>query len=384
MNENNIFPEDILHNTVEYHIAKHSKKTNLIFWLLFLTLLGIFISLPFINIDVPSTSLGRVVSKETPVSIYTSSGGRITYFNIKENQTVSKGDTLAIISQKDQDVRDDLLKHQKEDILGFISDLRLLINGQHYKIKTNKYKKALLQYNQRRNNLNTVIEKAKNNYKRVNELYKKDAYTKVQDEEALFQLDKAKDDKALFISQAKEAWQIELSEYEQSLDNLNSNQEQLKEERNMKVVIAPVDGDLINVQAHHLGSLINPGSNLATISPSGNLIVESYMNPKDIGYIKQGIPVKYQVESYNSNQWGFATGEIIEVGKDIVVIQNTPVFKVRSSLNEKTLSLSNGVKGPLKKGMNVTSRFFLTNRTLFQLLTDSIDDWFNPYNDINE
>jgi len=31
MKENNIFPEDILHNTVEYHIAKYSKKSNWIF-----------------------------------------------------------------------------------------------------------------------------------------------------------------------------------------------------------------------------------------------------------------------------------------------------------------------------------------------------------------
>ncbi len=59
MDENKIFPEDILKNTVEYHIAKHSKKTNILFWTIFLALAGIFVMLPYINIDLYTTSRYR-------------------------------------------------------------------------------------------------------------------------------------------------------------------------------------------------------------------------------------------------------------------------------------------------------------------------------------
>ncbi len=384
MEENNIFPEDILHNTVEYHIAKHSKKTNLIFWLIFLALACVFISLPFIYVDITTTSPASITSIEKPVSIYSPTGGRITYFNLIENKMVKKGDTLLIISQKTQDAKNDLLIEQKGDALNFISDLKSLLEGSHSNIKTSKYKKALAQYKQELSNANTIIENAQTDYARTHKLYKKDIATRVELQGATHELEKAKNNRASIISKTKTSWEIELIDYKQTIDNLNSSEKQLLEERDMKIITASIDGDLINVQPFNLGSLVNPGVSLATISPNKNLIVESYIEPKDIGYIKDGLPGKYQVHSYDSNQWGFATGEILEVGKDIITINNRPTFKIRSSLNEKELSLSNGAKGKLKKGMTATSRFFLTRRSLFQLLFDSIDDWFNPYNNKNE
>lgn len=384
MEENNIFPDDILHNTVEYHIAKHSKKTNLVFWLIFLVLISVFISLPFIYIDVTTTSPASITSIEKPVSIYSSTGGRITYFNLIENKTVKKGDILLIISQKTQDAKDELLNEQKEDALGFISDLEYLIKGKHSHVETSKYRKALEQYKQELSSASSIIENAQTNYDRTYKLYGKDIATKVELQDAKHELDRAKDNRASIANKTKASWEIELIDYRQSLDNLNSNKKQLQEERDMKIITASIDGDLINVQPFNEGSLVNPGTSLATISPNKNLIVESYIEPKDIGYIKEGLPGKYQVHSYDSNQWGFATGEIIEVGKDIITINNRPTFKVRSSLKEKELSLSNGAKGTLKKGMTVTSRFFLIRRSLFQLLFDNIDDWFNPYKNKNE
>ena len=49
-------------------------------------------------------------------------------------------------------------------------------------------------------------------------------------------------------------------------------------------------------------------------------------------------------------------------------------------IDEKHLKLNNGVKGELKKGMTFTSRFLITERTLYQLLYDKVDDWVNPAN----
>jgi HlyD family secretion protein len=57
---------------------------------------------------------------------------------------------------------------------------------------------------------------------------------------------------------------------------------------------------------------------------------------------------------------------------------------VKSSLDKDNLILKNGSVGKLKKGMTLTSRFFLTKRSAFQLLFDEVEDWFNPYNNKNE
>ncbi|WP_299248696.1 HlyD family efflux transporter periplasmic adaptor subunit [uncultured Lacinutrix sp.] len=384
MNENNIFPEDILHNTVEYHIAKHSKKTNLIFWIIFLVLVSALAALPFIYVDIYTTSRGIITSHEKPVTLFAPISGRVTYFNLVENQSVSKGDTLLVVNQKILDERDHLIDSQKEDTENFISDLELLIKGNYSKLKTKQYKKNYLKFQQQLFNINTIIKNSQAEFNRSKTLFEKDVIAKSEYDNALLELNKLKNDRTNIYKQAQLTWQTELTDYEQSLENLDSNKKQLKEEKDMYVLIAPIDGELINVQGFNLGSILSAGTNLANISPSKNLIIESFLSPSDIGYIDEGIEAKYQIDSYNSNQWGFATGEITEVGKDIVQINNSNIFKVRSSLNEKYLSLVNGARGDLKKGMTVTSRFFLTRRSLFQLLFDSIDDWFNPYNNKNE
>jgi HlyD family secretion protein len=43
----------------------------------------------------------------------------------------------------------------------------------------------------------------------------------------------------------------------------------------------------------------------------------------------------------------------------------------------------NGVTGTLKKGMYVSSRFMITERSLFDLIYQKMDDWANPTRYIN-
>lgn len=81
---------------------------------------------------------------------------------------------------------------------------------------------------------------------------------------------------------------------------------------------------------------------------------------------------------------GHGRGEIAEVFNDVMIVQTEqgglPYFKVLCSLNTKYLKLKNGYKGLLKRGMTVSVRFKITDRTLFQLLYDKLDDWMNPNN----
>jgi membrane fusion protein, peptide pheromone/bacteriocin exporter len=69
---------------------------------------------------------------------------------------------------------------------------------------------------------------------------------------------------------------------------------------------------------------------------------------------------------------------VISIDNDFTLSGNTPVFKVKCSLNKTSLQLKNGVRGPLKKGMSLRARFILARRSLFQLLFDRTDDWINP------
>lgn len=379
MTEKNIFPEEILKSTIENHIVKHNKRTSVFFWVTCVALLIVFISLPFITIDIFTTSRGTIVSQEKKVTIYVPSNGKITMFNVEENKKVKKGDTLLIISHEILKERENLNFLQSRENNLFASDLKNLIAQNYNAVKSEQYQKEYLKFKQELYNLDVILQNLQTEFNRKEHLFKKDVISKAEYERAQLEFDKVKNDRNNVIKQAQLTWQKELTQIQQTNTTINSSQKQLKEEEENYIITAPIDGELVNMQGYHKGSLVAVGNAIIEISPDKDIVVETYINPSEIGFITEKGNALYQIDAFNSNQWGFGTGKILEISKDVVFLNNAPFYKVRSSLDKDKLTLKNGAIGKLKKGMTLTSRFFLTRRTAFQLLFDEVEDWFNPY-----
>lgn len=384
MSDKEIFPEEILNNTVESHIIKHNKKTSRLFVITFLALLIAFISLPFIYIDVYTTSRGTIIPQEKKLTLYSPISGKISFFNVEENKKIKKGDTLLIIDHNILKERENLNTIQSSENSLYLSDLKNLINHNYNQVQSDQYKRELLKHQQELYNLDIVTKNTQTDFDRKELLYKKEVISKSEFEKAELELNKIKNDRINLIKQTELSWQKEYTQLSQSNKNIHSNQKQLKEEENNYIIIAPIDGELVNMQGFHKGSGIAAGNPIVEISPDKNIIVETYVNPSEIGYLKEGGDAIYQIDAFNSNQWGFAKGRIFEISKDVLIVNNVPYYKIKSNLHNDSLTLKNGAKGTLKKGMSLTSRFFLTKRTAFQLIFDKVEDWFNPYNSKNE
>ena len=171
---------------------------------------------------------------------------------------------------------------------------------------------------------------------------------------------------------------MQILDIETQLQDLKSRKDQLIADADNYVVTAPTSGTLENVVALQVGSFTNTLQPIANISPNGNLIVENTVTPNDIGLLKKGQSVKFQLDAFNYNQWGMLDGEIIDIDKNITLQEQAAFFKVRCSLYTKQLELKNGYKAEIKKGMTLTTRYFITQRSLFDLLFDKVDDWLNP------
>ncbi|WP_166921618.1 HlyD family secretion protein [Flavobacterium poyangense] len=384
MSDKEIFPEEILNNTVESHIAKHNKKTSRLFVITFLALLIAFVSLPFIHIDIYTTSRGTIIPQEKKLTLYSPISGKISFFNVEENKKIKKGDTLLIIDHNILKERENLNTIQSSENSVYLNDLRNLIRRNYGQVQSDQYKKELLKHQQELYNLDIVVKNTQTDFDRKEHLYKKEVISKSEFEKAQLELDKIKNDRINVIKQAELSWQKEYTQLSQDNKSIHSKQKQLKEEENNYIIIAPIDGELINMQGFHKGSVIATGNPIVEISPDKNIIVETYVNPSEIGYLKEGGDAIYQIDAFNSNQWGFAKGQIFEISKDVLIVNDAPYYKIKSNLSTDSLTLKNGAKGNLKKGMSLTSRFFLTKRTAFQLLFDKVEDWFNPYNSKNE
>ena len=162
--------------------------------------------------------------------------------------------------------------------------------------------------------------------------------------------------------------------------DLLSSKNQLEENNKNYSLIATSDGVLSNIKVLQIGSYIQAGVSLGEISPSSKLIVECYVSPLDIGLLKLEDTCNFQIDAFNYNQWGLATGSITEISDDVQMIDSKPVFKVRCQINQEFMLLKNGFEGKLIKGMTLNARFPLTRRSLSELLYDKMDDWLNPNN----
>lgn len=382
----NIFPKEILENTTEVHQFKHSKKTSIIYSIFLIALIGVFIALPFIKVDVYTSSRGIIKSDKEYIKLTTIYSGKVLKNAVEINKQVSKGDTLLVLDDYNIENKLDLLKINIADTKEFIHDSKYLINNKRIildSLYTQKYQKEYIQYREKLQELQTRYQKEKRDYLRNQKLFEKGVIAAVEYENYKFDYDLIINSIAQLKKQQLNNWQADLTNKNRELNELENNFQLQNENKNYYVLTAPINGTLINVIGIQQGSLINAGIPLAEISPDSNLIAECYVSPIDIGLINAKNIVKFQIDAFNYNQWGLATGKIVDIGKDIELINETPIFKIRCEVDQKCLTLKNNFKGNIKKGMTFNARFKLTERTLFQLLYDRVDDWLNPSNQNN-
>ena len=375
-----LFPKEILENTVEVHQFKHTHKSKIIYSIILLTLIAALISLPFINVTIYNTSQGLIRPDKERILLQSSNSGKVVFHQLKNNLQVKKGDTLLLINNlaitQKLNTTTSLLRETKS----FVEDLKLLSTQKIIanKLSSLKYKQEYNFYLQKLSELHTRFQKIKEDHNRNQKLFDKGVIAKTELNNSQLEYDLSLNAIHQYKKQQHSTWQALLVTQQNQLKELANNQVQLIETNSLSIIKAPVSGTLLNVKGIEKGSFIQNGIQLAEISPTSDLIVECYINPIDIGLLKKGNKVNFQVSAFNYNQWGLAYGTIEEIGNDIQMINDTPMFKVLCSLDQNFLQLKNGFKGHLKKGMFVNARFELTERSLFDLLYDKVDDWVNP------
>ncbi len=378
-----VFPKEILEGTAEVHQFKHSTRSKIIYLIILLTLIGAFMALPFLKVDVVSTARGIIKPNRERVDVSLINSGQVLFSGLVNNKKVAKGDTLLILNDQGIDQKLNLSAFQTRETLSYINDLTLLLNQKTVRLaelSSPRYQKVYLQYNQKLSELQIRLQKIKRDFERYKLLYEKGVIARAEYDNYKFEFDLALSEIVQHRKQQQNSWQADLSQYNNTLKELLTSKEQLVESKSRFVITAPVSGTLLSINQLEAGSFITAGTVLAQISPDTDLLVECYVSPAEIGLIREQGPANFQIDAYNYNQWGLASGRVIEIGKDIEFLEDKSIFKVRCSLDQKYLLLKNGFKGNLKKGMTLNANFKLSKRTLFELLYDKMDDWLNPAN----
>lgn len=380
-----IFPSAILNNTVEVFDSRISIRTKVIYQTFLALILAIAMSLPLIVVDVAVQTRGTFQSalQRNPIQITT--GGRLDSWNLFENQEVEKGEVLAVIRGEQLNLEMKGLEERLSLLQSFISDLNLLINsessGENFDptLKSNLYQAAWYEYQSQLLNQNMLVQKLDRDFQRAKSLFDSKSIAFSEYDEVQVQYQQASTQLELLKKQRLNQWGQELINHSNERDRIVNQLEVALEQMDQYKIIAGTSGTLMNVLNLNTGDFVYPNQKLAEISPDSELKAVTYLSPADIAFLEIGQEVKFQVDAFNYNQWGVATGKVVEIANDLSLLSEKEAgFLVTCKLDSLIMKLPSGQKGEIRKGMTFNARFVVARRSLFQLLYDKVDNWLNP------
>ena len=373
-----LFPPEIIKCSSENYFHEHNTTGRIIYISALLSLLLICCLLPLINVQVTTQSDGIVRSGNEDNPIVPVVSGEVISCRIAENQSVAKNDTLLVISSDKiiQDIR--LLIFRQSEQSQMLSDLTLLIRGESNGLSTSLYKQDFASFYVRLEEQKTQLLQAESEYLLAEKLFNKGITPKHDFEKIARQFQVEKNKYASVRAEQLTVWQEKQKETIRNLQEFAARLEQLKKEKEQYCLKAPIAGTITGYTGIREGNFIFPNQQIARIAPDNDLLVECFVTPNDIGLIEQGMKATFQFHAFNYNLWGVATGKVNEISSNVINVNSRPYFRVRCQLDQRFLKLKNGYQGNLKKGMTLTGRFQVAERSLFQLLYDKADNWLNP------
>jgi HlyD family secretion protein len=382
-----LIPYSVSAYTLESYLIKITTRSKIIYWIIIgIIAFGIGI-LPFIFVDVSVQAQGYFQSEIEKQLVYTPFNGKVIYASLHSGDSVSKGDTLLIIDSESVRAQFSALTQRIAENDASVRDLEILTLSDSLEdqvdytgLITKRYQAENANFRSLRSIQQQKYQKKKTEHERNELLYSQKIIPDTDFENSLFGLNYEKDNLNQIVLSQRSLWQNDLVSRRNEAANLHAGLEQCSEELTNRIVRAPTTGEIIQSSDIQTGSIVSSGQKIAEISPAGELVATCFVRPADIGFIHEKQKVRIQVDALNYNEWGMLDGEIIDISDDMIIENGSMVyFRVKCKPEKTFLSLKNGYKADIKKGMSLNTRIVVIKRSLYHLLFDKADKWFNPY-----
>jgi membrane fusion protein, peptide pheromone/bacteriocin exporter len=269
-----LFPPEIIENTVECYHARISTKSKAIYGLLLTMILLVFISLPLVQVDISSQSRGVIRSPYENTTVQSALYGEIISYRLQENKTVMAGDTLLVLNADKLTEQISLANSKLHENKNFIADIELLLNKKYVQVNSPKYRSEYNRYRSKTTELQVSVTYLKKELDTDKSLVDKKVISNFEYLQTKNNYDKAVEQLGNAQQEYLTNWQSEQTNLSIQNQELESNIKQIEKEKRQYVIIAPVSGTLIQVAGFQSGNFITPGQNLAYISTNNILLAE--------------------------------------------------------------------------------------------------------------
>lgn len=146
-------------------------------------------------------------------------------------------------------------------------------------------------------------------------------------------------------------------------------------------LFSPVRGIVKDIQVTTVGGVLQPGGKLMEIVPlEDQLLVETRINPRDIAYIRPGLPATVKVTAYDSSIYGDLTGKVEVVSPDTLqdeVKRDQFYYQVYVRTSKAELHNKSGKSFPILPGMVANVEIKTGQKSVMDYL-------IKPLNKVNE
>lgn len=210
----------------------------------------------------------------------------------------------------------------------------------------------------------------------------------VVSEVELLRMQRESSDLAQQISQRKNDYAAKANE---ELVRVESELAQAKENMAMRgdpversEVKAPMRGIVKDIKINTVGGVVTAGQEIMTIVPlDDKLLVEAYINPRDVAFIRPGLPAVVKISAYDYAIYGGLDGKVTLISPDTLSNQNRATDQLKLDQNQvyyrmlvqtegNTLRDKNGKELPIIPGMVATVDVKTGEKTVFQYLIKPI------------
>ena len=178
-----ILPPEWIENSIETYIYQRTTKSQVIYWVVLVSIVLAFVLLPFIYVDISIQSNGVIRPAIEKTDIKATISGIINEVYVREGQEVKKVDILLRFRASSSDEKISYQNNRLRDFEDHISDLKTLtLGGKPSVFRSPTRLQEYQLFVSKKQELQVAVEQAKREYSREKILFDK---TLVSEEEGI-------------------------------------------------------------------------------------------------------------------------------------------------------------------------------------------------------
>lgn len=379
---------------MQEELKRQSRISSSVVWLTLLGMVGFFLWARWAMLDEVTVGTGKVTPSTHAQVIESLDGGIVSALMVKEGDIVTRGQMLARLDQTrfqsnygEAAVRVRALRASSERLRSELTGQPLVFSAESLKEPALVARERQLYDSRRRNltetvaNLQKTLQLVNAEIKMTKPLVAKGAAGEVE----VIRLSRQATELQGKIDEVRNQYAVRAREEQVKNDADLDAQLQVMAGKADQVerasLFSPVRGVVKDIQVNTVGGVLQPGGKLMEIVPlEDKLLIESRINPRDIAYIRPGLPATVKITAYDSSIYGDLKGTVEVVSPDTLqdeVRRDQFYYRVYVRTSQAELVNKQGKRFAIMPGMVANVEIKTGQKSVLDYL-------IKPLNKINE